>query len=139
MKIIYTLIFLFSFFAVLAQSEAAKVDALHKQKFEWLINNNIDSITYLLGDKVSYVHSNGWIQNRDEVLTDMKSGKLQYKSIVVEESSVNLIEQTAIVTGKGTFVGKLNTTDFSLKLFYTEVYVKVNNRWKLISRHSCKI
>ncbi|GCC52907.1 nuclear transport factor 2 family protein [Chryseotalea sanaruensis] len=139
MRIISILVFLFTSFVVLAQSEAVKVDALHKQKFEWLINNNIDSITYLLGDKVSYVHSNGWIQNRDEVLNDMKSGKLQYKSIVVEESSVNLIEQTAIVTGKGTFVGKVNTTDFSLKLLYTEVYVKLNGRWKLISRHSCKI
>jgi len=78
-------------------------------------------------------------QNREEVLSDMKSGKLQYKSIVVDESSVNLIDQTAIVTGKGTFVGKVNTTDFSLKLLYTEVYVKVNNHWKLISRHSCKL
>jgi hypothetical protein len=139
MKITYTLVFLFSSFAVLAQSEATKVDALHKQKFEWLINNNIDSITHLLSDKVSYVHSNGWIQNRDEVLNDMKSGKLQYKSIVVDESNVNLIEQTAIVTGKGTFVGKVNTTDFSLKLLYTEVYVKLNGRWMLIARHSCKI
>lgn len=139
MRIISVVIFLFASFVVTAQSEAAKVDALHKQKFEWLINNNIDSITYLLGDKVSYIHSNGWIQNREEVLNDMKSGKLQYKSIAVEESSVNLIEQTAIVTGKGTFVGKVNTIDFSVKLLYTEVYVKVNNRWRLLSRHACKL
>lgn len=139
MRIIGTLVFLLTSFAVLAQSEAAKVDALHKQKFEWLINNNIDSITYLLGDKVSYIHSNGWIQNREEVLNDMKSGKLQYKSIVVEESSVNLIEQTAIVTGKATFAGKMNNIDFSVKLLYTEVYVKVGNRWRLISRHACKL
>ncbi len=139
MRIIVILIFVLTTFVALAQTEAAKVDALHKQKFAWLMTNNIDSINYLLGDKVSYVHSNGWIQNREEVLNDMKSGKLQYKSIVVEESSVNLIDQTAIVTGKGTFVGKVNTTDFSLKLLYTEVYVKVNNHWKLISRHSCKL
>lgn len=139
MRIISVVIFLFASFVVTAQSEAAKVDALHKQKFEWLINNNIDSITYLLGDKVSYIHSNGWIQNREEVLNDMKSGKLQYKSIAVEESSVNLIEQTAIVTGKATFAGKMNNIDFSVKLLYTEVYVKVGNRWRLLSRHACKL
>jgi hypothetical protein len=139
MRIIYTLVFFFSSLVVLAQSEAAKVDALHKQKFEWLINNKLDSMTYLLGDQVSYVHSNGWLQNREEVLNDMKSGKLQYKSIVVEESNVNLVEQTAIVTGKGTFTGKVNTTEFSMRLLYTEVYVKVNRHWKLISRHACKL
>jgi hypothetical protein len=139
MRIVYTLIFFFTSFAVLAQSEAAKVDALHKQKFDWLITKNIDSINYLLGDQVSYVHSNGWLQNREEVLNDMKSGKLQYKSIVVEESLVNLVEQTAIVIGKGIFTGKINVTEFSMRLLYTEVYVKVNNRWKLISRHACKI
>lgn len=139
MRIIGVLVFLFASFALAAQSEATKVDALHKQKFEWLITTNIDSIAYLLGDKVSYIHSNGWLQNREAVLNDMKNGKLQYKNIVVEESSVNLVEQTAIVTGKGTFVGKVNDIDFSLKLLYTEVYVKVNNRWKLISRHACKL
>jgi hypothetical protein len=139
MRIIYTLIFFFSSLVVLAQSEAAKVNALHKQKFEWLVINNIDSMTYLLGDQVSYVHSNGWLQNREEVLNDMKSGKLQYKSIVVEESNVNLVEQTAIVTGKGTFTGRVNTTEFSMRLLYTEVYVKVNSHWKLISRHACKL
>lgn len=139
MRTIYTFVFLFSSFVVLAQSEAATVDALHKQKFEWLIANNLDSMTYLLGDQVSYIHSNGWIQNREEVLNDMKSGRLQYKSIVVEESNVNLVEQTAIVTGKATFTGKVNTTEFSTRLLYTEVYVKVKSRWKLISRHACKL
>lgn len=139
MRIIVTLIFVLTSLVAFAQTEAAKVDALHRQKFEWLTTNTIDSINYLLGDKVSYIHSNGWIQNREEVLNDMKSGKLQYKSIVVEESSINLIEQTAIVTGKGTFVGKVNTTEFALKLLYTEVYVKSNGRWKLVSRHSCKL
>lgn len=139
MKIVYLLIFLTSSSITLAQSAEEHVDALHRRKFEWLIANKSDSLSSLLGDKVNYIHSNGWIQNREEILADMTNGKLQYKNIVVEESRVNIVEQTAIVTGKGSFVGKVNDVDFSLKLLYTEVYVKVKNHWKLISRHSCKL
>lgn len=120
-------------------NESKKVNALHKQKFEWLIAGNADSLNVLLAKEVNYVHSNGWIQNRQEVLDDMKNGKLQYKAVEVEESSVSILENTAIVTGRGTFSGVMSGTAFSVKLIYTEVYVKTGGRWKLVGRHACKI
>lgn len=125
---------------VQAQSiEHEKVNTLHKQKFEWLINGNIDSLQVLLADEINYIHSNGWIQNRKEVLDDLTSGKLQYKSVIVEESDVNVQGTTALVTGRGTFAGVMNGAAFSVKLLYTEVYVKLNGRWKLAGRHACKL
>ena len=120
-------------------SESEKINALHKQKFEWLIAGNVDSLNVLLAKEVNYVHSNGWIQNIQEVLDDMKNGKLQYKVVEVEESSVSILENTALVTGRGTFSGVMNSTAFSVKLLYTEIYVKVSGRWKLAGRHACRL
>lgn len=119
-------------------TEAEKVNILHKQKFEWLISGKVDSLNALLAAEVNYVHSNGWIQNREEVLADMRSGKLQYKSVEVEDAQVSILENTATVTGRGTFSGVMNGTAFSVKLLYTEVYVKVDGRWRLAGRHACR-
>jgi len=138
---ILTLLFLvaLSSFAFGQSTEAEKVKALHKQKFEWLINGKVDSLNALLAPEVNYVHSNGWIQNREEVLADMKSAKLQYKAVEVEDTQVSILENTAIVTGRGTFSGVMNGTAFSVKLLYTEIYVKVLSSWKLAGRHACKL
>lgn len=120
-------------------TEAEQINALHKKKFEWLIENNRDSLNALLAARVSYVHSNGWMQSRQEVLDDMSNGKLKYQSVTVETSEVNLIDNTALVTGKGMFTGVMNGTSFSVKLLYTEVYVKIGEHWKLTGRHACRL
>lgn len=140
MRIILLTLIGFSSFCSYSQTpEETAVNNLHKKKFEWLISGNADSLNVLLAPEVNYVHSNGWIQNRAEVLGDMKNGKLNYRSVVVEESSVNIFENTALVTGKGVFSGVMNGTAFSIKLLYTEVYVKTTGRWKLAGRHACKL
>lgn len=120
-------------------TEAEQVNALHKKKFEWLVKANHDSLNALLADRVNYIHSNGWVQTRQEVLDDMKSGKLNYQSVNIESSEVNVIDVTAIVTGRGVFSGVMNGTAFSVKLLYTEIYIRVGSKWKLVSRHACKV
>ena len=109
---------------------------LSKKKFDWLINKQYDSLSTLLDDKVQYIHSSGWTQNKKEVIDDIKSGKLNYQNVTIKESQARLYTASAIVTGLGTFEGVRDDTPFSLELRYTEVYVKSGNRWKLVSRHA---
>lgn len=121
--------------------EAEKVNTLHKKKFEWFITKNYDSLNWILDESVKYIHSNGWIQSKKEVIEDIKSGKLNYTSVAVTESSVSIYNnQSAVVTGKGTFKGLMpDKSEFNIYLLYTEVYVKSKKQWKLVSRHACKI
>jgi len=110
--------------------------ALSRKKFDWLIAKNYDSLRAVLDDKVQYIHSNGWIQNKQEVLDDMRSGKLVYQQVTVKEVAVRLYEHAAVVTGLGTFEGVNGGTAFKLDLRYTEVYVKSKSGWLLASRHA---
>jgi hypothetical protein len=121
-------------------TEAEKVNQLHKKKFEWLINKKYDSLNGLLDDQVKYLHSNGWVQSKEEVIDDLKSGKLNYTSVTVEESTVSYFNNCAVVTGKGLFKGLMtDKSEFTIHLIYTEVYVKQKNQWKLVSRQATKI
>jgi len=121
--------------------EAEKVNQLHKKKFEWFVNKNYDSLNWVMDESVKYIHSNGWVQSKQEVIEDIKAGKLNYIGVVVEESAVTLYNNSsAVVTGKGTFKGLMpDKTEFNIHLLYTEVYVKSKKQWKLVSRHACKI
>lgn len=121
--------------------ETEKVNQLHKKKFEWLINKNYDSLNWVMDEQIKFIHSNGWVQSKTEVIEDIKSGKLNYTGVIVQESSVILFnKKSAVVTGKGTFKGLMpDKSEFNIKLLYTEVYVKSKKQWRLVSRHACKI
>jgi hypothetical protein len=120
--------------------EAEKVNQLHKKKFDWLINKKYDSLNWLLDEQAKYIHSNGWVQSKAEVIDDLKSGKLNYTSVIIEESNVSYFDKSAVVTGKGFFKGLMtDNTEFTIHLLYTEVYVKQKKQWKLVSRQATKI
>jgi hypothetical protein len=112
---------------------------LSKKKFDWLVNSRYDSLAAILDDKIQFIHSNGWIQNKEEVTGDIRSGKVSYQKIEIKESQARLYSSTAIVTGKGRFEGTAHNTPFAVDLCYTEVYVKSGNLWKLASRHANKM
>jgi hypothetical protein len=124
--------------AQISQTEQYILD-LSKRKFDWLVNKKMDSLKFILDDHLKYIHSNGWIQTKKEVIDDCASGKLLYQKIEISETSVRLYGTTAIVTGKGNFSGTVNQTTFAMDLAYTEVYIKKDNHWLLVSRHSNKM
>ncbi len=109
---------------------------LSKRKFDWLINRQYDSILVNFDSRLQYVHSNGWTQTRQEVIDDMKSGKLNYQKITIHQSSARLYAESAVVVGTGKFEGINQGNPFALDLRYTEVYVRDGHRWKLASRHA---
>jgi hypothetical protein len=113
--------------------------ALHEKKFDWLIHNNADSLTILLDDKVQYIHSNGWVETKQEILEDLKSGKLNYQSVTVKDAKVRIYENTGVVNGTGAFKVLLDGKTIELNLLYTEVYVRQKKQWRLVSRHACRV
>jgi hypothetical protein len=119
-------------------SEQAVLD-LSKKKFGWLIRMRYDSLEAMLDDRLMFVHSNGWTETKQELIQDMKSGKLRYTNIQVSESSVRVYPATAIVTGKGKFNVILDGNPLEINLFYTEVYILKNDQWLLASRHSNRL
>ena len=105
-----------------------------------MITKKYDSLDLILDSQIKFIHSNGWIQSKTEMIDDLKSGKLNYTAITIEESSAQLYNQTVVVIGKGTFKGLMpDKSEFNIHLLYTEVYVKTKKQWRLVSRQATKI
>jgi hypothetical protein len=124
----------------------AQVDGIAKfvlqlsaRKFDWMVNKNLDSLAQVLHPNVQYIHSNGLTESRSDILENLSSGKLQLISVTIKNADVRIVNQLAIVTGTGTFVGKINEKDFEVELLYSEVWVFVEGQWLLLQRHANRV
>jgi hypothetical protein len=115
------------------------ITQLHKTKFRWFAEEKLDSIASLLHPDLNYIHSNGWVETKSEVLDNIQSGKLTYHSVEVLKADVTISGQTAVLLGTGIFSVSLNGKPILIKLLYTEVYTDIDKRPVLIHRHACKL
>jgi len=112
---------------------------LSNKKFTWLIEQRYDSLEALLDDRVKYIHSNGLVESKVDVIANMQSGKLQLNKVIVHDAEVRYYNNMAIILGKGNFVGIIDGINFDVELLYTEVYVNNKGIWKLASRHANRL
>lgn len=138
MKILLPVCLFLSSFC-LGQSSLDEVLALHQKKFDWLETKQVDSLSKLMSDDMLYIHSNGWIESKADLLENQRTGKLNYKKITVENASPRQYDKTVIVQGIGRFEAEMDGNAFDIKLNYTEVYAYQDGKWKLVSRHACKL
>lgn len=112
---------------------------LHETKFRWMVNKRLDSLANILDERLQYIHSNGWIENKKEVIEDIRSGKLTMTKIVVTEAQARVYKGFVIVNGKGIFSVIMDGKPLDISLLYTEVYAKRQNGWLLVSRHANRL
>ncbi len=112
---------------------------LHEKKFNWMVNKKLDSLNAILDERIIYVHSNGWIQNKKEVIEDLKNGKLVMNRVTIKEAAARVYKGFVIVNGKGDFNVIVDGNAVDVQLLYTEVYAKRENGWLLVSRHANRI
>ncbi|NCU02612.1 MAG: nuclear transport factor 2 family protein [Chitinophagaceae bacterium] len=109
---------------------------LHETKFRWMVNKRLDSLANILDERLQYIHSNGWVENKKEVIEDIRSGKLTMTKIVVSEAQARVYKGFVIVNGKGIFSIIMDGKPLDVSLLYTKVYAKRQNGWLLVSRHA---
>ena len=118
---------------------AHHIIALHQKKFDFMISKQFDSLSLILDADLKYIHSNGWVESKEDLLANLKSDKLVYEKVTVSETKVTLTNRVAIVSGKGLFSVILENQTLEIPLMYSEIYVKLKGKWLLLHRHSNKL
>lgn len=129
-----------SFFSQTKKDKIAQhIIALHQKKFDFMISKQFDSLALLLDADLKYIHSNGWVESKEDLLANLKSDKLVYKQVAVSETKVTFTNHVAIVSGKGLFSVLLENQKVEILLLYSEIYIKKRGSWLLLHRHATKI
>ncbi len=118
---------------------AEKIMHLHYLKFDWMKSRQTDSLSMLMDDQITYVHSNGWEETKEDVISNIKNKKLVYHDVIVESCHAKIFSNVIIVTGQGNFKVSLDEKYIEISLKYTETYACLDGRIKLINRHANKL
>ena len=139
MKSLFSFIFLVCFVFGFSQAYSKQEKTLLTQvsKLDSLMQNNYSTILDLFSDDVSFGHSNGWVQNKDDFKTDFESGKVKYQSVKQTELKEFKIKNKfanirRIIAVKGLYKNET----FEMKLSVLEFWIQQKGIWKLWSRQS---
>lgn len=137
MKIYFSIAFILLTTAGFAQTSFLK-DATEKLRIA-LIKKDTVTLKQLLHKNVTYGHSSGWVQTKQDVINDLVNGKLTYSKIENQDVkwTTDKVWASARATTNVTVTVDGNTVD--LKLHILEVWLKTNKGWQLIARQSAKI
>lgn len=111
---------------------------LSKDKWQWMADKNVDSLSKLFHEKAVFVHMGGsW--GTEQELNIIKSGGIWYKKADVHEVSVNIIDNTAILLNRIDLLAVVGGNEVTNPFMVTEVYIKQGANWKLGSLSFTKL
>jgi uncharacterized protein DUF4440 len=141
MKHLFTICLLFVGAISFAQVDSISLKQAMLDLDKALVTKDEKALVQLLHPQVSYGHSNGWVQNKTDIINDLKSGKLIYDRI--ENTSVTIVainNNWATVRTSTNATGRSTTIPtFELKLHVLQVWLKTKNEWQLLARQSTKL
>jgi hypothetical protein len=140
MPFIFTICLFFTSVISIAQVDSVSLKEAMSSLDKALINKDEKTLVQLLHADVSYGHSNGWVQNKNDIINDLKTGKLVYNKI--ENTSVMIAaisNDWATVRVNTNAEGSINGTAFQLKLHVLQVWMKSMSGWQLWARQSTKL
>ncbi len=137
MKLFYFCLFLLGL-CPNTQAQRSPFDA-EMQRFQAQTNRDTLALKSLLGDNLYYLHSNGLLENKQDFIKSVSSGKIIYDSITIDKHSIQKKGKSAIITGECKVKGQVNGKSFDVRLRYLSIYHKEKRRWKLSAWQSLKI
>jgi len=110
--------------------EQQEIIELSKTKWLWMADKDADKLAELFDEKSVFVHMGGtWGKNREvEIIRD---GFIHYKDAKIFETSVEFIDNTAILLNRITLTAVVGGNEVVNPFMVMEVYIKKESGWKL--------
>ena len=138
-KLLFGSLVLFLFNSSFAQIDSIGLKNAMQQLDKALLQKDETVLRSVLHDDLSFGHSNGWIQSKNDILSDFASGKLTYNKFENNSSSiVKISKEYATVKTNTNAEGEVNGTAFKLTLHIMQFWIKTKKGWQLIARQSAK-
>ncbi|KPM49773.1 nuclear transport factor 2 family protein [Jiulongibacter sediminis] len=113
------------------QNTKEQIKQLSKDKWQWMADKDVEKLDALFYEQAMFVHMGGsWGKERE--LNIIKSGFIHYKKADIHEVLEPIeIGKTVILLNRITLLAVVGSNEVSNPFMVTEVYVKVDNDWKM--------
>lgn len=111
---------------------------IEKERYAAMVERDVNKLRVLLAPDLTYVHSTGILENKEEFLDLIASGDLQYVSIRPLDALVREYRGWGIVTGQLRVHVRVFGTSRRDTIRYTAVYRRLGGRWQLSAWQSTR-
>lgn len=123
-----------------AQTDSIQLRTAVMKLDQALLEKDSAALDRLLDKHVSFAHSNGWTQSKQDVWNDFRSGKLHYAGLQTDSITFrSLTKDLATITLRVKASGRVGEKEFKLNLAVMQVWKKDKKGWQLFARQSAKL
>jgi len=117
-----------------------EIDQLEDAWRSAILKSDTAAMSDLLADDFMGISPSGTLQNKDQMLAGMSSGRIHFSSLELSDRRVRFYGATAVVTSLATVTGSTAEGDISGSFRYTRVYVRSDQKqWKVVSFEASRI
>ncbi len=106
------------------------------ERFGMMTTKDIVGLKKVLAEELTYVHSTGMFETKEQFIESLRTNKILYKSIQARDVVVRVYGSTGMVTGIAAVKAWTKGKDVEMQVRYTEVYVKKDGIWQLVGWQS---
>lgn len=140
MKFLILILLLTTSLTGFAQSgNEEKLTTTVKEFHQALVQKNTISINQQTDKALSYGHSNGWVETKEDLIKDLETGYISYQKINEDSISILMNGDMANVRFLADISATMKGTNSSFKLRVLEVWIKKSKHWLLFARQAVKV
>ena len=136
MRSILTILLCITCMVLVAQNDQSEVVNQMKRFHELMVQNDA-SINQYIDDSLSYGHSSGLVETRNDFLSNLKS-RIDYHSIKEDSISARVHGKVANVRFVGVYDSSFDGKRAETRLRVLEVWVKKKKGWKIFARQAVR-
>lgn len=138
MRLFVTIVLIFAGLFANAQTDEEKLSATLKEFHQALVKKNTVSINQQTDKALSYGHSNGWVETKEDLIKHLETGYMSYNSYKEDSIQVVINGNMANARFVADIAATLNGTSNSFHLKVLEVWVRKGKRWLLFARQAVR-
>lgn len=110
-----------------------EVLAAEDRRYRAMLDADLGVLDELCADELSYAHSSGVRDTRDEYLAKVRSGYYVYRRIEHPVERVEVVGDTAMVVGRMTADLEVDGTPKTIDNLALAVWARIAGRWRLLA------
>ena len=103
------------------------------------VHADLTRLDRILADDLTYTHSSGDTDDKQQFLEALRSGKRKYESIEFHEVTVRSYGNTAVITSRAEVRVRSGDRELQLRPRFLHVYVKRRGSWRLVAHQSTNV
>lgn len=103
-----------------------------------MLKKNIPELNALTAENLTYGHSSGKVQNKQEFVADIETGRSAFKTLEMQKQTINLSGDVALVRNHFSAQALNGTTVVPTEIENFQIWQKQKGKWLLVGRQAYK-